>query len=78
MKAKIIPIELKNEFERVFQTNYRRFFDALFGFDIVKFDEYLQRKHQIQYENDKTSLTDFIEEKYGFDGVHVIEKLLKY
>lgn len=77
MKAKVPSRDIKNEFERIFQTKLMMFFDTLFGFDIIKFDIYIQRKHQIRYEDGETSLKKFIFKKYGIKGIRIIKKLIK-
>jgi hypothetical protein len=46
----------------------------LLGFDIVTFDEFMQTERGY-IEDDKTSLSDFIKQKYGKRGRDVYETL---
>ena len=57
-------------FSRIFGVTLNSFFDNLFGFDIVKFDEDFIKTP------DDQSMEEYIQEKYGEKGVAVIKRLI--
>jgi len=61
----------EKDFKNLFGLELGDYFDALTGFDIVKFDENLLKSP------DGMSCRDVILEKYGEEAVGVIQKLLK-
>ena len=71
------PLQMIEIFENTFRTQIDPFVDAtgIFGFDNVKFDDYLIEKHG-DYMDGKTSMKSFILRQYGDAGVVVIEALI--
>jgi len=62
--------ECWDEFLRIFRRPLSDFWEGnLLGFDVIEFDEWLQPP-------DGTSTRDIVEQKYGTDGVKLIERLL--
>lgn len=52
-----------------FNASLESYMDLMFGFDIVKFDEFLGTP-------DGISTKDFIEKKYGKEAMELIESLI--
>jgi len=69
-------IKNKNtEFFGFFGISLQKFHNAITGFDIIKFDNYLKNKYD-NYEDGRTSTKDFIKKKFGEKAVNLIEKLI--
>lgn len=64
-----------SEFFKTFSVQLSKFTDPYTGFNIVAFDDYLQNKYG-NYEDNKTSMADFIKKKYGMRAVKLIENLI--
>ena len=70
------------DFKRVFNVlEFAPFYDGEMTIilrkiciNIVKFDDYLREVHG-DYENEGKSMIDIITEKYGVEGVEIIDKL---
>ena len=56
-------------FRSIFKFPLRPFLD-IFGFDIVKFDEHIKTP-------DGVSMSEWVKEKFGDEGVKLIEELIK-
>lgn len=70
LKERMKSLDNCDEFQRVFKTRLKPFWpDNIFGFDIVKFDEWLGTP-------DNMSMTDYIKERFGQEGNDLIDKLL--
>lgn len=72
---------VNDEFTKVFGIGFKPFYDGLVSLatnrlwiDIVKFDEWLQKKHG-NYEDDGKSMMDVIREHYGDKGVELVDAL---
>jgi hypothetical protein len=59
------------DFQNIFGTPLKPYWDNITGFDIVRFDEKL-----IKSPNGK-SISDVVLERYGKDAVELVEALLK-
>ena len=57
------------QFKEIFNIELSNFFDNITGFDIIKFDEWLDTP-------DGKSCSDFITEKYGINATKMIEDLI--
>lgn len=73
--------KVNDEFMKVFGIGFKPFYDGLMSLatkqlwiDIVKFDEWLQKKHGC-YEDDGKSMDDAIREHYGDKGVELVDAL---
>jgi hypothetical protein len=62
-------------FYQYFQTNCMRFWHPMFGFDIIKFDNLMKSKFGY-VEDDKTSLKDFLTQKFGEGASSLINSFL--
>ena len=65
-----------NIFLKIFGVRLSLFHDVLTGFDIVKFDDTLKEKYG-NYEDEETSMSDFIQKQFGDSGRKLIELLIK-
>lgn len=63
---------LNPEFIRIFGISLKNYHNIITGFDLVKFDDYLINK----YGKYKGSMADFIELKFGQEGINLIKKLI--
>ena len=73
--------KVNDEFTKVFGIGFKPFYDGLVSIatkqlwiDIVKFDEWLQKKHG-DYEAEGKSLMDAVREHYGDEGVRLVDAL---
>lgn len=73
--------KVNDEFTKVFGIGFKPFYDGMVSvatkqlwIDIVKFDEWLQKKHG-NYEDDGKSMMDVIREHYGDKGVELVDAL---
>lgn len=73
--------KVNDEFTKVFGIGFKSFYDGLVSIatkqlwiDIVKFDEWLQKKHG-NYEAEGKSLMDVVREHYGDEGVRLVDAL---
>lgn len=73
--------KVNDEFTKVFGIGFKPFYDGLVSLatkqlwiDIVKFDEWLQKKHG-NYEDEGKSMMDVIREHYGDKGVELVDAL---
>jgi len=64
--------ENKDEFKRIFGINLLDYFCPITGFDIVRFDDNFIKSP------DGKSMRQVIQEKYGNEGVELIERLIKF
>lgn len=62
--------ENTKKFQSVFGVSLETFSDSLFGFDVVGFDEWLKTP-------DGTSTADFTKEKFGQEGLDIINSLIE-
>lgn len=74
--------KLGDEFQRVFGIGFKPFYDGLMSvaskqlcIDILKFDEWLHKKHG-DYEDAGQSMEDCIREHYGDEGVKLINEVI--
>ena len=73
--------ELSKKFKAIFEFNVEVFLTpifvaaGLFSFDIMKFDDWYKKKYG-DYEDNKTSLSDAIEKRFGKEVKCTMEKLL--
>lgn len=65
----------ENVFTRYFHISTSRFWHPLFGFDIIKFDDYM-KSHHGYVEDGKTSLEDFLTQKFGQPASDLIKTLI--
>jgi len=63
------------EFNQTFNTNLSNFLNPLTGFDIIAFDDRLKNQYG-NYEDGKTSMSDFIKKKFGENAIKLIDKLI--
>jgi len=63
------------EFFNIFGVSMKNFHEPISGFDIIKFDDFLKKKYS-NYEDNKTSMKDFIKKKYGKKAIELINNLL--
>jgi len=70
------PFYHEQQFQLYFKKPLRKFFHPLFGFDILKFDEEMKSKFGY-IEDNKTSCSDFVLQKFGKDAVELIRNLIK-
>jgi hypothetical protein len=73
--------KLGDKFQRVFGIGFKPFYDGLMSvaskqlcIDILKFDEWLHKKHG-DYEDAGQSMDDCIREHYGEEGVKLINDI---
>ena len=73
--------QLNDEFDRVFGIGFKPFYDGLVSvtskhlcIDILKFDEWLHKKHG-NYEDAGQSMDNCIREHYGNEGVKLINRV---
>ena len=59
----------RDEFQRVFGIPLHRFFHPFWGFDVIKFDEWLKTP-------DGTSTADYIKQTKGQNALTLVEELL--
>lgn len=64
-----------DKFRQIFGRDLAPFWDHFTGFDIIKFDKFMQDKKG-RIEDGKTSLSDFILKKYGEDAEKFIKKII--
>jgi len=64
-----------SEFFKTFSVQLSKFTNPFTGFNIVAFDDYLQKRYG-NYEDNKTSMADFIKKEYGMRAVKLIENLI--
>lgn len=80
-EMKNFPVQYEQQFELYFKQSLRKFYHPLFGFDIIKFDKEMKSKFgYIEFgyiEDDKTSCSDFVSQKFGKDAVELINNLIK-
>ena len=70
LKERMKSLDNCEKFQKIFGTRLKPFWqDNIFGFDIVVFDEWLKVP-------DGISMNDYILQKYGQEGVDVINALL--
>lgn len=62
-------------FREAFGRNITDFWHPLYGFDIVHFDELMQKKFGY-IEDGKTSCADFVKQKWGQEMQDMILKLI--
>ena len=74
--------KLGDEFQRVFGIGFKPFYDGLMSvaskqlcIDILKFDEWLHKKHG-DYEDAGQSMDDCIREHYGDEGARLINEVI--
>lgn len=74
--------KLGDKFQRVFGIGFKPFYDGLMSvaskqlcIDILKFDEWLHKKHG-DYEDAGQSMDDCIREHYGEEGVKLINEVI--
>ena len=71
------PVIHEKIFSSYFGRPLRDFWHPLFGFDIIKFDDYCQAA--LGYvEDGKTSTCDFTTAKFGKNATSLIESLIRY
>lgn len=63
--------DLKDKFQWTFGVPLKNFFDKITGFDVVAFDEDFVKAE------DGVSTRDAVQEKWGDEGVEILEKLIK-
>ena len=68
-KNKQLLMTYKKPFKIIFKSELQAYMSPLFGFDIVKFDDYLKTP-------DGTSTNDFVTKNYGEEGCSLIKKLI--
>lgn len=69
---KIAPY--RKPFEDTFGMSLdKQFFDGIFGFHLIKFEEYLMKEKG--YDENKGSMADFVEKKYGKEAKDLVESL---
>ena len=68
-------VKVKKHFEKIFQTGFKEYWDIMTGFDIISFDEFMQTKRGY-IEDDKTSLSDFVKQRYGSEAEALIRLLI--
>ncbi len=70
------PTEIqKTSFHIYFKTNIFEFWNPIFGFDIIRFDDYAH--HKWGYEEDgKTSLAKFITKKFGQSAAKLVRDII--
>ncbi len=73
--------KVNDEFTKVFGIGFKPFYDGMVSvatkqlwIDIVKFDEWLQKKHG-NYEDEGKSMMDVVREHYGDKGVELVDAL---
>lgn len=73
--------KVNDEFTKVFGIGFKPFYDGLVSvatkqlwIDVLKFDEWLQKKHG-NYEDEGRSMNDVIREHYGDKGVKLVDAL---
>lgn len=75
-------LKLKKEFYDIFDTPLTNFVGFLgkvlkiWDFDIIKLDDWMHKRYQYEEEKDG-SLMNFIEKRFGKEGVNLINKLLE-
>ena len=70
------PAIYEKLFSSYFGRSLRDFWHPLFGFDIIKFDDYCQA--ELGYvEDGRTSNRDFTTAKFGKDATTLIESLIR-
>ena len=70
------PAIYEKSFSSYFGRPLRDFWHPLFGFDIIKFDDYCQA--ELGYvEDGRTSNRDFTTAKFGKDATTLIESLIR-
>lgn len=57
------------QFKKYFGKNLWDYWEPLFGFDIVKFDEFLETP-------DDLSIKEYLEKEYGEDAMKLIQSIL--
>ena len=57
------------EFKKIFGVQFAGFWNSFFGFDVVKFDAWLEVP-------DGVSTSDFITQKYGAEACALVRSLL--
>ena len=72
MTVRYPPTPLKMKFERIFKVGMMTYYDPIYGFDIVKFDD------EVIKPIDNESCADKIEREHGKNAVIVITQLLEY
>ena len=65
-------VDIRRQFSSIFGVPLHRFHNRVFGFDIVRFDDWLGGTV------DGQSLRDLVKERYGSEGVEIIECLIDY
>lgn len=75
MKIKKINYQDRQTFQFYFFESIEKYFNPILGFDIIKFDDSLKSKYG-NYENEKISMSIFIEKKFGKKAVRFINRLL--
>jgi len=69
------PKEFEPLFQKYFNCSLRKFFHPMFGFDIVRLDDYMKQRFGY-IEDGKTSLSDFIAAKFDANAVSLVKSLL--
>jgi len=70
LKERMKSLDNCNEFQRVFKTRMKPFWENnMLGFDVLAFDKWLDVPEDM-------SMRTFVLDKYGRDGVKVLEALL--
>ena len=75
-------MEYDDEFNNTFGGHVNHFIDkflvsvGFFSFDIISFDEWIQKKNPGQYRTNKESLKMFITRLYGNKAMELIDKLI--
>ncbi len=69
-KNKLIYEQTKDEFFKVFKISLSQFFNPIIGFDVIKFDVFIKTP-------DGVSTSQYVEKKYGYEGLTILKKILK-
>lgn len=64
-------------FQNTFHTSLRQYFHPIFGFDIIKFDDWLISRHGYDCEASGKSASEFVTEKFGEAATKMIHALIK-
>jgi hypothetical protein len=69
-KTIILYKKYGRQFQSIFAMPVHKFLHPIFGFDVIRFDEFLRVP-------DGTSTKHFIEKKYGNEAVKLIQELIR-
>lgn len=73
--AQAPSLQQKTMFHSYFHVNLFEFYHPIFGFDIIGFDDHAQQRWGY-IEDGKTSLNDFITQKFGEGASKLISELI--